>query len=230
MLVYRGRNVVQAAHQERLNAIESLSQRAASREERREQLIKVAAYIVEFEGIDALKHVRIAELAGCGRPLVYSYFPQKSDIYLAISESFYQRLEQQFSCEDQYLAVQGALSGDGTMSSHMEALIWDVIDEYGCAGLILRCVPEINEDFRAYHDELKSRYEYRWLRYFLELGLNDLAAKLLLDNCTAITKNFALAYVRGELSRSDSLQHVLGSMGSLIKHTIKHHSEQGRGL
>jgi AcrR family transcriptional regulator len=217
----RGYFVVQAAHQERLNAIESLNQRAGSREERREQLVKVAAYIVEFEGIDALKHVRISELAGCGRPLVYSYFPQKSDIYLAISESFYQRLERQFSCEDQYLAVQGALSGDGSMSSSLEALIWDVIDEYGCAGLILRCVPEINEDFLAYHHQLKARYEYRWRRYFLELGLDETAAGLLLDNCTAITKNFAMAYVRGELTRSDSLARVLGSMGSLIKHTVK---------
>lgn len=213
--------MAQAAYQNRLRAIESLSQRAASREERREQLIKVAAYIVEFEGIDALKHARIAELAGCGRPLVYSYFPRKSDIYLAISESFYQRLEQQFSCEEQYQAVQGALSGNSELSSSLESLIWDVIDEYGCAGLILRCVPEINEDFRAYHEELKARFEHRWLRYFLELGLNDLAAELLLDNCTAITKNFAMAYVRGELTRSESLSRVLGSMGSLIKHNVK---------
>lgn len=211
----------QAAHQERLNAIDSLSQRAGSREERREQLVKVAAYIVEFEGIDALKHARIAELAGCGRPLVYSYFPQKSDIYLAISEAFYQRLEQQFSCEDQYLAVQDALSGNDAMSASLESFIWDVIDEYGCAGLILRCVPEINEDFRSYHHQLKERYEYRWLRYFLELGLDATAAELLLDNCTAISKNYAMAYVRGELTRSESLARVLGSMGSLIKHNVK---------
>ena len=213
--------MAQPAQQQRLNAIESLNYRAANREERRVQLIKVAAYIVEFEGIDALKHARIAELAGCGRPLVYSYFPQKSDIYLAISESFYQRLEQQFSCEEQYQAVRGALSGDSELSSSLESLIWDVIDEYGCAGLILRCVPEINEDFRAYHEELKTRFEYRWLRYFLELGLNELAAELLLDNCTAITKNYAMAYVRGELSRAESLVKVLGSMGSLIKHNVK---------
>lgn len=216
--------MLQSAHKERLYAIESLSQRAASREERREQLVKAAAYIIEFEGIDALKHVRVAELAGCGRPLVYSYFPRKSDIYLAISESFYQRLEQQFSCEDQYLAVQEALSGDGAMSGSLEAFIWDVIDEYGCAGLILRCVPEINEDFRNYHQQLKERYEYRWLRYFLELGLDETAAALLLDNCTAISKNHAMAYVRGELTRSESLTRVLGSMGSLIKHTVKQYN------
>lgn len=205
---------------ERLHAIVSLNQRA-SREERRQQLVKVAAYVVEFEGIDALKHARIAELAGCGRPLVYSYFPRKSDIYLAISESFYRRLEQQFSCEEQYRAVQDALSGDSGLSSSLESLIWDVIDEYGCAGLILRCVPEINEDFRAYHADLKRHYEHRWLRYFLELGLDALAAELLLDNCTAITKNFAMAYARGELDRAASLKGVLGSMGSLIKHTVK---------
>ena len=121
--------------------LQTLNQRA-SREERREQLIKVAAYIVEFEGIDALKHARIAELAGCGRPLVYSYFPQKSDLYFAISESFYRRLEERFTCEEQYQAIKGFLAGDHSLSTRLEGLIWDVIDEDGCAGLILRTVPE----------------------------------------------------------------------------------------
>ncbi|WP_372749618.1 TetR/AcrR family transcriptional regulator [Litorivivens sp.] len=204
-----------AAAQHRLNAIAELAQRA-SREERREQLIKVAAYIVEFEGIDALKHARIAELAGCGRPLVYSYFPKKSDLYFAISESFYQRLEQQFTCEEQYQAIKGFLAGDSSRSASLEALIWDVIDEYGCAGLILRAVPEINEDFSDYHRELVARYEFRWHRYFLELGVDALSARLLLDNCTAVTKNFALAYSRGELDRGTSLRRTLAALGALI--------------
>lgn len=200
--------------------LQTLNQRA-SREERREQLIKVAAYIVEFEGIDALKHARIAELAGCGRPLVYSYFPQKSDLYFAISESFYRRLEERFTCEEQYQAIKGFLAGDHSLSTRLESLIWDVIDEYGCAGLILRTVPELNEDFQNYHRELVSRYEYRWQRYFSELGADELSARLLLDNCTAVTKNFALAYRRGELDRETSLKRTLSALGALVQNDIQ---------
>ena len=196
--------------------LQTLNQRA-SREERREQLIKVAAHIVEFEGIDALKHVRIAELAGCGRPLVYSYFPKKSDLYFAISESFYLRLEASFTCDEQYQAIRGFLAGDSSRTTQLESLIWEVVDEYGCAGLILRTVPELNEDFQNYHRELVSRYEFRWQRYFLELGADALAARLLLDNCTAITKNFALAYRRGELDRETSLKRTLASLGALVQ-------------
>nr|WP_246386819.1 TetR/AcrR family transcriptional regulator [Litorivivens lipolytica] len=184
-------------------------------------MIKVAAHIVEFEGIDALKHARIAELAGCGRPLVYSYFPKKSDLYFAISESFYRRLEERFTCEEQYQAIRDFLAGDSNRSTQLESLIWDVIDEYGCAGLILRTVPELNEDFQAYHQELVSRYEFRWQRYFLELGADELAARLLLDNCTAITKNFALAYRRGELDRVTSLKRTLAALGALVQNDMQ---------
>jgi len=205
---------------QRLQRIADLSQRA-SREERREQLIKVAAWVVDFEGIDAVKHVRIAELAGCGRPLVYSYFPRKCDIYIAISESFYERLEQHFSCEEQFRAVRESLTGNAAPMAELESLIWDVLDEFGTAGLILRCVPELNEDFRLYHQELKAKHEYRWLRYFVELGLDELSAGLLLDNCIAITKNIAVAYHRGKLARKEALRRTLGSMGRLIQSEVK---------
>ena len=204
-----------SAAQQRLALIGHLNQRA-SREERHTQLVKLASYIVEFEGLDALKHQRLAELAGCGRPLIYSYFPRRSDIYIAVSEAFYQRLDAAFSCEQQYSGLVSGLSGDGRLSAEMEALIWDVVDEYGCGGLILRCIPELNEDFQQYQQTLISRYEYRWLRYFDALGIGDNAARLLLENCTAITKNYALAYGRGELDRPAAISAVLKSLAALI--------------
>lgn len=201
--------------QQRLAVIGRLNQRA-SREDRHAQLVKLASYIVEFEGLDALKHQRLAELAGCGRPLVYSYFPRRSDIYIAVSETFYQRLDAAFSCEQQYSGLVSGLSGDSRLSAEMEALIWDVIDDYGCGGLILRCIPELNEDFQQYQQTLTARYEYRWLRYFSELGIDDHSGRLLLENCTAITKNHALAYGRGELDRPAAIARVLKSLAALI--------------
>ena len=202
--------------QQRLALVGRLNQRA-SREERHTQLVKLASYIVEFEGLDALKHQRLAELAGCGRPLIYSYFPRRSDIYIAVSEAFYRRLDAAFSCERQYSGLVLGLSGDGRLSAEMEALIWDVVDEYGCGGLILRCIPELNEDYQQYQQTLVSRYEYRWLRYFDALGIGDNAGKLLLENCTAMTKNYALAYGRGELDRETAISRVLKSLTALIR-------------
>lgn len=201
----------------------STAQPRSSSELRREQLVKIAAYVVEFEGLDALKHARIAELAGCARPLVYNYFPKKSDIYLAISEAFYQRLEQRFSCEQQYQAVKGVVdrSIDSAEAIAMESVIWEVVDEFGCAGLILRCVPEINEAFREYHQELVQRYENRWLRYFQELGIGGLPAKLLLDNCVAICKNIALAYSDGQLGREQAIAMVIQQMSALIRQQVR---------
>lgn len=199
----------------RLRDIEQLQRPTG--EWRREQLVQIAAYIIEFEGVDELRHARIAELAGCARPLVYRYFPRKSDIYIAISEAFYQRLEERFSCEEQYRVVLGVLDGGSEDALTMESLVWDVIDEFGCAGLILRGVPEINETFREYHEELKRRHEYRWLRYFEELGLSATRAALLLENCIGIVRNVARAYTDGEFDRDTSLSLVLGQMAALIR-------------
>lgn len=203
----------------RLHDIGALRQ-PSSGEWRREQLVKIAAYIVEFEGLDELRHARIAEIAGCARPLVYKYFPRKSDIYIAISEAFYQRLEERFSCEQQYEVVRGVLDGGSEDAVAMETLIWDVLDEFGCAGLILRSVPEINETFHEYHEELKQRYEYRWLRYFMELDLPEKRAALLLENCVGIARNVARAYMAGDFERDESLHMVLDQMAALIRREV----------
>ena len=72
------------------------------------------------------------------------------------------------------------------------------------------------EDFQQYQQTLISRYEYRWLRYFDALGIGDNAARRLLENCTAITKNYALAYGRGELDRPAAISAVLKSLVALI--------------
>lgn len=210
---------------ERLRRLQALAPRAAG-EQRREQLVRIAAYIVECEGIDALRHARIAELAGCARPLVYNYFPKKSDLYIAITEAFYQRLDQQFSCEEQYRAVLGVLAGDWRATPAIAALVQEVLDEYGGAGLILRTIPEVNEAFREYHEQLAERYENRWLRYFLELGLSGLRARLLLENCISVARNAVQALAAGDLHRDEALDLALGNMAALIRHET-HRARQG---
>ena len=60
---------------------------------RREQLVDIASRLIEVEGIDAVKHTRIAKLAGCTRSLVYHYFPKRSDIFAGINARFYQKLD-----------------------------------------------------------------------------------------------------------------------------------------
>lgn len=205
-----------SAAAQRLAAIAPLSQRA-SREDRYEQLVKLASYLVEFEGLDALKHQRLAELAGCGRPLIYSYFPRRSDIYVAISEAFYQRLDSALSCEQQYQALVKGLSGDSRESRQMESLIWDVVDEYGCGGLILRCIPVLSDDFQRYQQTLAERYEHRWLRYFAELGIEGERGHWLLDNCTAVTKTYALAYRRQQLDSAEAIARLLKTLAALIR-------------
>lgn len=208
------------AASQRLEALQSLPVRSSAGL-RREQLVKIAAHIVECEGLDALRHARIAELAGCARPLVYNYFPRRGDILIAISEAFYQRLAERFSCEEQYRALQGALEGSPEAALEMQRLIWDVLDEFGCAGMLLRCSPEISDELRQYHGELRQRHEHRWLRYFEALGLAPLRAQLLLDNCSAISKNAALAYLNGSLAREDSIRLVQGQLAALVRCEIR---------
>ena len=68
---------------------------------RRRQLVRVAAHIIEDEGVDSLRMPRVAEIAGCARSLVYRYFPRREDLFFAVISEWYERLEERMTPETQ---------------------------------------------------------------------------------------------------------------------------------
>lgn len=61
-------------------------------ERRRAQLIRIAAALIETEGIDAVTMASVAELAGCTRTQVHRYFAKREDLLAAVVHDFNDRL------------------------------------------------------------------------------------------------------------------------------------------
>ena len=85
---------------------------------RRGQLTDIASHLIESEGIDAVKHSRIARLGGCTRSLVDHYFPRRSDIFAAINARFYEPLDALIPVAEQQSALEENLDGSKE-SSHV---------------------------------------------------------------------------------------------------------------
>jgi AcrR family transcriptional regulator len=76
-------------------------QRLAARErltadERRRQLLRTAASLVEREGVDALELKRLAAEAGVSRPIVYRFFPNRQALIVGLLEDLEDDLVRRF--------------------------------------------------------------------------------------------------------------------------------------
>lgn len=186
-------------------------------EVRRDQLLEIASRIVETEGVEALRPTRVAELAGCTRPLIYQYFPRREDIFIAITEELYKALDTTLSLELQTDVIPAASRGDYDVARRFMDRLWSYIDRHGPASLILRSTPEISIEFRIYLDRIRDAYEKRWLDAFMSLGLEATEAQLMLETFITITKVLALQHIEGEIDRETAIQRQLSVVGGFLQ-------------
>lgn len=184
---------------------------------RRGQLLEIARKIIETEGVEALRPTRVAELAGCTRPLIYQYFPRREDIFIAITEEFYQALDATVAIDDQLSVIPAAAHGDSNPARGVVERLWQFIDEKGLAALILRSTPEISVDFRGYLKRIRESYERRWLQGFRDLGMDEPRADLMLEMFITIMKVLAFQHVSGEIDRETAIERHLDAVGALMQ-------------
>ncbi|MBI4515992.1 MAG: TetR/AcrR family transcriptional regulator [Deltaproteobacteria bacterium] len=67
-----------------------------SPDERRRQLLQVAAELMTQRGIDAVQFAEVAAAAGVTRQLVYRFFPSRQALIMAVLEDFAGELTQRF--------------------------------------------------------------------------------------------------------------------------------------
>jgi AcrR family transcriptional regulator len=171
---------------------------------RRGQLVRVAAHIIEFEGVDSLRMPRVAEIAGCARTLVYRYFPSREDLFLAVISEFYERLEERMSPADQM--AQMASLDDPTAALPLLEAIWDVTEETGTAGIILHASPRLGAQLGAQLDPESKRFEARWLVPLRAVGLGEIEATLVLKAAVAVLAELMDRRRRGEIDRKSAIQ------------------------
>ena len=185
-------------------------------EERRGQFLQIARQIIETEGVEALRPTRVAELAGCTRPLIYQYFPRREDIFIAITEELYAALDAEMPIGGQRAVLPSAVDGNDTPARAVIDRLWAHLDEKGPAALILRSTPEISADFRRYLKRIRESHERRWLDGFREVGMEEERAELMLELFLTSMKVLALQYLAGKIDRSKAIERHIGTIGALV--------------
>lgn len=170
---------------------------------RREQLVRVAAFVIETEGIDAMRMPRVAEVANCARSLVYRYFPRREDLFVAVISEFYDKLEARVAPELRAAGMR-ALDDAARARPLLEA-IWDVVAEIGTAGLVLYASPRLGIELNERLAEVSARMERAWITPLREAGLDEIEASLVSRSAVALQTELLDRHRKGELSRDRAL-------------------------
>jgi AcrR family transcriptional regulator len=172
-------------------------------ERRRGQLTRIAAHVIETEGVDALRMPRVAELAGCARSLVYRYFPRREDLFAAVISEFYERLEERLDPAKQRDGMR-ALADGGAARPLLES-IWDVVAEIGAGGLILYASPRVGVELGEALAEAASRFDAFWVAPLQQAGLTEVEASLVVRSALALQTELLERHRRGEVSRDQAI-------------------------
>jgi AcrR family transcriptional regulator len=187
-------------------------------ERRRAQLVAAAAFVIESEGLDALRMPRVAELAGCARTLVYRYFPRREDLLAAVTAEFDERLALRLDPDAQAAGMRRLADRDAARPL-LEA-IWDVVAELGTAGLILHASPRLGADAEGGLGAVWSRFDERWIAPLRESGLGEVEASLVARSAVALLVELHQRSRRGEVTREQALalgQRALAAMVSALR-------------
>jgi len=186
---------------------------------RKMQLVDIASELIDQQGLDAVKHSALAELAGCTRALVYRYFPKKSDIFIAITEAYYEEFDQLLGVEEQQLAI--SMSQVDIDANHqLFSLLFDVMEKRGVAASVLLNTPALSPELKVYDSEIKRRYQQRWLTAFEPMNIVGIEAELLIANCSSIATNIYCFYLNKDITRSEAILQVQKSVGALLSGAV----------
>ena len=180
-------------------------------ERRKRQLVRAAAHIVEFEGLDALRMPRVAELAGCTRTLVYRYFPSTDDLLIAVASEYYAALEERLDREAQRRTAMAGRDGPPREQDAFEAnltmldVVFDVVTELGLAGLMLRGSPNLSDGMRTYLSQRSQRFSAHWIGPIKRSGLSPLHASLVTEAGIALLVELVHRWQRDEITREEAV-------------------------
>ncbi len=198
------------------NSLAKDANRPAS-ELRREQLLELAARIIIEEGVDALRPTRLAELAGCTRPLIYQYFPRREDILITLVENFYRGLDERYDIEWQRKLIPCAAEGEVVAVRAFIDDLWERLDDQGLACLLLRTTPNISVSFRSFVKTACRSLERRWHAGFATLGVDEEQAEVLLEAIAVILSRLGEQLREGRIDREAATARLVSAANALVR-------------
>jgi AcrR family transcriptional regulator len=212
-----------AARPGRLRALEP------QRDRRRRQLLEVAAHLVVREGVEAVRMARVADLAGCARPLVYHYFKTREDLLLALVLDAEERFERAGTWPEIDRAIESLASSEPSQLAAAERFFrmpWiEGRDEGILAGLALRVRLHTSRDFAGHVERVRERSGARWRRPLRELGLTEGEASAV-EECAVALLGRAL---RDGESRAAEIATSVRALSHLVRGFLADHGGARRG-
>jgi AcrR family transcriptional regulator len=183
---------------------------------RRHQLLAAAARVFASRGYRAAGITDVVQTAGVARGTFYLYFEGKADVFLAIADDFYDRLEQAVDVHER----EPSLSADGRSTLHATFRRWLEFFHFNrhAAIVMLREAPAIDGRFDRGMAELRQTalsHFARCVRSLHERGLArpapppDVVAHLMVGMFEEITKTYVLDAAEPDLETlADALTDV----------------------
>src|SRR5262245_58955782 len=198
----------------RIGALRALE---PQRDRRRRQLLEVAARLIVAEGVEAARMARIADLAGCARPLVYHYFRTREELLLALVLDAEERFERAGLWPEIDRAIRSLASSDPAQLEAAERffrLPWIEARDAGIlAGLTLRVRLHTSRDFAGHVEGVRERSGARWRRPLRELGLSEEEASAV-EECAVALVGRAL---RDDVRRDAEIATGVRALSHLVR-------------
>jgi AcrR family transcriptional regulator len=182
-----------------------------AREDRYEQLITLSWSIVRNEGADALTLGRLAQTAGVTKPVVYSHFPSRSQLLIALFEEYDSRQMEALESAIADLDVSLAAYARAIATSHVDCVLGQGRELAGVAAA-LEGAPEL-ADYKRRSDAKYSERCRAILEPFVGDGAVTTAA---LTTILGAADALSAAAASGSLSREDACEELTATIASTV--------------
>ncbi len=184
------------------------------KDERRRQLLRVAADILTAQGIDHVQITEVAERAGVSRPLVYRLFPTRRALVEALLEDFASQLSVRFS---QALAA----SLPGTLQQITESFVkasCEAIEAHGAGPWLLLDARGTDPELGRLGRTILAQMLKPWQKQLAELtGLPQRRAVNLMWVVVAAGRAALDGWIEGVMSRRAAIEDATRAVTSLLQ-------------
>lgn len=98
--------------------------------------------------------------------------------------------------------------------------LWKLTETKGLAAIYLRSAPLLTPEFADFLEEVRNRYEHRWVQGYQALGLPREDAELLIDNCICCLRNGIYHVRTGRLTQPQALAKVQKALKALLASAV----------